>query len=78
MKIPQNILILEPVIIKTEFTKPLYKNKDFSRWVVSRTPLGRWGNPDDIGPVAVFLCCDEARFITGQTLFVDGGWLASF
>jgi len=67
-----------PGYIKTDFTEPLYKNRDFSRWVVSRTPLGRWGNPDDIGPAAVFLCCDDAKFITGQTLFIDGGWLASF
>lgn len=66
-----------PGYIKTKLTQPLYKNKKFSEWVISRTPLGRWGIPDDVGPAAVFLCCDEARFITGQTIFVDGGWLAS-
>lgn len=68
---------ISPGYIKTELTEPLYTNKQFSEWVVSRTPLGRWGCPDDIGPVAVFLCSDDAGFITGHTIFVDGGFLAS-
>ncbi len=66
-----------PGYIRTKLTEPLYRDKKFSKWVISRTPLGRWGKPEDIGPLAVFLCCDEAGFITGQTIFVDGGWLAS-
>lgn len=68
---------ISPGYIKTELTKPLYQDTEFSRWVIERTPLGRWGTPDDIGPVAVFLCSDQASFITGHTVFVDGGFLAS-
>ncbi|MCM8759671.1 MAG: SDR family oxidoreductase [Candidatus Omnitrophica bacterium] len=68
---------ITPGYIKTELTEPLYNNPEFSRWVISRTPLGRWGTPDDIGAAAVFLCSDEASFITGHTIFVDGGFLAA-
>lgn len=68
---------ISPGYIRTELTEPLYNDRFFSEWVVERTPLGRWGNPDDIGPVAVFLCSDEAGFITGHTIFVDGGFLAT-
>jgi NAD(P)-dependent dehydrogenase (short-subunit alcohol dehydrogenase family) len=42
-------------------------------WYISRTPVGRLGTPDDIAAAVVFLCSDAAAFITGETLFVDGG-----
>ena len=67
-----------PGYIATEMNRPLLDDEEFSTWVKGRTPLGRWGEPDDIGPVAVFLASDAARFITGQVVFVDGGWLATF
>jgi len=67
-----------PGYIATELNRPLLEDKEFSAWVERRTPLGRWGDPEDIGPVAVFLASDAARFITGQIVFVDGGWLAAF
>lgn len=68
---------ISPGYIKTELTASLYRDREFSRWVINRTPLGRWGMPDDVGPAAVFLCSDEAGFITGHTIFVDGGFLAT-
>ncbi|MBI4507665.1 MAG: glucose 1-dehydrogenase [Chloroflexi bacterium] len=43
---------------------------------VDRVPLGRLGDPEDMVGAAVFLASDEARFVTGHTLYVDGGWLA--
>ena len=67
-----------PGYIATEMNRPLLDDEEFSSWVKRRTPLGRWGEPDDIGPVAVFLASDAARFITGQVVLVDGGWLATF
>ncbi len=40
---------------------------------LARTPVRRWAVPDDLGPAAVFLASDDARYLTGNTLFVDGG-----
>jgi NAD(P)-dependent dehydrogenase (short-subunit alcohol dehydrogenase family) len=47
------------------------------KWVPSWVPLGRFGTPDDAAQVALFLASDMARFVTGQTLPVDGGTLAA-
>lgn len=67
-----------PGYIQTELTRPLHQDAEFSAWVKKRCPLGRWGTPDDLAGAAVFLASDAAAFITGQILYVDGGWLATF
>ncbi len=46
---------------------------DYRAWVVDQTPLRRFGTPEDVAAAAVFLCSDEAAFVTGQTLKVNGG-----
>lgn len=43
--------------------------------LISRIPIGRWGNLDDFQGPAVFLCSEASRYVTGETLVVDGGWL---
>ena len=67
-----------PGFVKTDMTSALWQDKDFDEWVCRRTPLARWGQPDEIGHAAVFLASDAASYITGQVLYVDGGLLATF
>ena len=73
-----NVNAIGPGYIKTEFTQPLWEDPKFDEWVRGRTPLGRWGTPDDLAHVAVFLAAPVSDFMTGQILYVDGGWLSSF
>ena len=56
----------------------LVDDPEFSRWVEGRCPLGRWGQPADLVGAAVFLASSASDFVTGQMLYVDGGWLARF
>lgn len=64
---------IAPGYFATELSAPLIQNEAFNAWVCKRTPAGRWGRIEELGPAAVFLASDEASFITGQTLCVDGG-----
>lgn len=67
-----------PGYIDTPLNAPLLADAEFSAWVCKRTPLGRWGTPEDIALAAVFLASAASDFITGQVIYVDGGWTASF
>lgn len=62
-----------PGYFATELTQALVDDPEFSAWVESRTPSGRWGDVSELGGATVFLLSDAASFINGQTLFVDGG-----
>jgi 3-oxoacyl-[acyl-carrier protein] reductase len=65
---------LNPGMIETEgFHSAGIAGSDFQKTVEAQTPLGRIGQPDDIGPVAVFLASEDSRWITGQALLVSGG-----
>jgi NAD(P)-dependent dehydrogenase (short-subunit alcohol dehydrogenase family) len=65
-----------PGWIATELTKPLQEDAARSGTILARTPMERWGTPDDIGGPILFLLSPEARFVTGTILPVDGGYLA--
>ncbi|WP_446743263.1 SDR family NAD(P)-dependent oxidoreductase [Silvibacterium acidisoli] len=69
---------IAPGYIATELTEPLVNDEAFDTWVKQRCPLGRWGEPEDIAWPIVFLASEAAAFITGQVIYVDGGWLATF
>lgn len=64
---------IAPGYFATELTQALVDDEEFSAWVASRTPAGRWGKVEDLGGAAVFLASEASDFITGQTLYVDGG-----
>jgi gluconate 5-dehydrogenase len=64
---------LAPGYIHTEMTQNLVDDPDFNRWVVGRTPAGRWGTPADLVGPAVWLASDASGYVNGQTIFVDGG-----
>lgn len=67
---------IAPGWIATPLTASLRADPDRAARVLARTPMGRWGEPDDlVGPV-LFLLSDAARFVTGAVLPVDGGYLA--
>jgi gluconate 5-dehydrogenase len=52
--------------------RPLREDPDFNDWLIKRTPLRRWGQPEDLSGLAVFLASAAASFITGQIMYVDG------
>jgi NAD(P)-dependent dehydrogenase (short-subunit alcohol dehydrogenase family) len=67
---------IAPGWIATEMTRGLVEDEDRSAVIVDRTPMQRWGEPNDLGGAVVFLCSPAARFITGAILPVDGGYAA--
>ena len=65
-----------PGYFETEMTAPLVHDEQFSGWVRSRTPAGRWGQPQELAGAAVFLASRASDFVNGQVIYVDGGMLA--
>jgi NAD(P)-dependent dehydrogenase (short-subunit alcohol dehydrogenase family) len=67
---------ISPGPFATEINKPLMENAELTQFFLSRIPVGRWGKPEDIGQLAVYLCSEAAGFITGTDIVIDGGWTA--
>jgi gluconate 5-dehydrogenase len=72
---PHNIQVnaIAPGYFATEMNRALIDNAEFNAWVCKRTPAGRWGQPDEIAGLAVFLASAAADYMTGQMLVMDGG-----
>ncbi len=66
-----------PGVVDTEMTVLMMNSEPLLAPTVARTPLGRVAVPDDIAPAVLFLASAEAGHITGQTLYVDGGYSVS-
>jgi NAD(P)-dependent dehydrogenase (short-subunit alcohol dehydrogenase family) len=59
----------------TEMLRGVAADREAKRRVLARTPLGRIGDPDEVASIAVFLASQDASYVTGQTLYADGGRL---
>jgi NAD(P)-dependent dehydrogenase (short-subunit alcohol dehydrogenase family) len=64
---------IAPGLVKTDFARALWSNPELLARTEAVTPLGRIGDPDDIGGIAVFLASRAGAFVTGQTIVADGG-----
>lgn len=75
---PHNITVnaIAPGYMATDNTAPLRADAQRSAEILGRIPAGRWGTPQDLQGVAVFLASPASSYLTGYTIAVDGGWLA--
>jgi NAD(P)-dependent dehydrogenase (short-subunit alcohol dehydrogenase family) len=75
---PEGITVvgISPGPFATEMNTILMQDPEVNRQFISRIALGRWGKVEDIGKLALFLCSDDASFITGTDIVIDGGWCA--
>jgi NAD(P)-dependent dehydrogenase (short-subunit alcohol dehydrogenase family) len=75
---PEGITVvgISPGPFATEINRPLLEDPAVSREFIARVPLGRWGRVEEVGRLAVYLCSEEAAYITGSDILIDGGWCA--
>ncbi len=71
-----NVNAIAPGYMATDNTAPLRADKERNKAILDRIPAGRWGEPEDLQGVAVFLASAASDYINGYTIAVDGGWLA--
>jgi NAD(P)-dependent dehydrogenase (short-subunit alcohol dehydrogenase family) len=71
-----NVNMIAPGRITTEMTKDIMQNKGLKKSSLDCIPMNRFGKPSDLTGAVLFLASDSSDYMTGQTLFIDGGWLA--
>ena len=69
--------IVNPGFIKTSYYKKFKKKKNLYKWTLSRIPINRWGEPDEISEFVTFLLSDKSKYFNGEDIAIDGGWLSS-
>ena len=67
---------ISPGPFATELNTPILQNPEANAQFISKIPLGRWGDVKEVGQLALYLCSEEAGFITGTDILIDGGWTA--
>jgi len=67
---------ISPGPVATEMNRPIIQNPELNQQFISKIPLGRWGREEEIGKLALYLCSEDAGFITGTDILIDGGWCA--
>jgi gluconate 5-dehydrogenase len=72
-----NVNGIAPGYFATELNEALLKDDKFNAWIETRTPMGRWGQPEELGGAVVFLASEAARFVNGHSLYVDGAFTAT-
>ncbi len=70
------VVAISPGPFATEMTAPLRQSADQLSTFNSSVPMARWGEPEEVGKLALFLCSDGASYITGTDVVIDGGWIA--
>jgi NAD(P)-dependent dehydrogenase (short-subunit alcohol dehydrogenase family) len=75
---PEKITVngISPGPFATELNRPILDNPELNKQFVAKIPIGRWGDVKEVGAMALFLCSEEAGFITGTDILIDGGWTA--
>ena len=76
---PRGITVnaIAPGYVKTQLTSALHNDQQFNQWLLGRTPIGRWAEPEDMSGAVVYLASAESGFMTGQILVIDGGLTTS-
>jgi NAD(P)-dependent dehydrogenase (short-subunit alcohol dehydrogenase family) len=69
-----NVNAIAPGFFPSEMTEGIFQDPHYLEYINKQTPLGRTGNPDDLKGAIVFLASQASDFVTGQTIYVDGGW----
>lgn len=72
-----NVNAFGPGYVKTDMTKAIFDDPEKVKSLMSRIPMNRFGDPEDMIGAAIFLASSASDYVTGQVIYVDGGWLAS-
>jgi 2-dehydro-3-deoxy-D-gluconate 5-dehydrogenase len=72
-----NVNAVAPGYVRTSMTEAAFLDKERCDWMLSRIPMKRFGTSEDIGNTALFLASPASDYITGEVVYVDGGWMSA-